>query len=54
MTWRIQPKKIDSLLSGFCHCTKFRVRVSIGFRVRVGFRFRVRIGFKVSLVNYIV
>ena len=43
--------KIDSLLSGFCHCVKFRVRVIVGFRVRdrVGFRVRVRVGFRVRV-----
>ena len=43
-----------SLLSGFYHCAKCRVRVNVGFRVRVrdGFRVRVRVGLrvKVSLV----
>ena len=34
--WRIEPPKIDSLLSGFCHCVKFRVRVSVGRHVARG------------------
>ena len=51
LTWRIEHPKIDSLLSGFCHYVKFRVRVSVGFRVgvRVGFRVRVRVGFRVRV-----
>ena len=39
----IEPKTIDSLLSGFCHYVKFRVKVSIGFRVRVMVGFMVRV-----------
>ena len=57
LTWKIEPKKIDILLSGVCHCVIFSVRVSIGFRARVrnGFRVRFRIGFRVrvSLVCFI-
>ena len=51
MTWRIEPPKIESLLLGFCHCVKFRVRVSVGSRVRVrfGFRVRVRVGLRVRV-----
>ena len=51
MTWRIEPPKIDSRLSGFCQFMKFRVRVSVGFRVRVrvGFRVKVRVGFRVMI-----
>ena len=43
--------KIDILLSCFCHCVIFRVRVSVGLRVRVrvGFRLRIRVGFEVSV-----
>ena len=50
LTWRIAPQKFESLLFGFFHGFKFRVRVSVGFRlmVRVGFTVRVRVGFKVG------
>ena len=50
-TWRIEPKQIDSLLFGFCHSIKYRVRVSVEFRVkvRVGFRVRVRIGLRIRV-----
>ena len=42
---------IDSLLSCFCHCVKFRIEVSVGLRVRVrvGFGVRARVGFRVSV-----
>ena len=51
MTWRLEPPKNDSLLSGFCHCVEFRVRVSVGSRVwvRVVFRVGVRVGFRVMI-----
>ena len=46
--------QIYLFLSYFCHCVKFRVRVSVGFRVRVwvGFMVRVMVGFvvRVSLI----
>ena len=35
LTWRIEPQKIENLLSCFCHCIKCRVRVIVGLRVRV-------------------
>ena len=57
MTWRIEPQKVGSLLFGFCHCVKFKVRVSVRIRerVKVGFRVRVRVGIRVrcSLVTNI-
>ena len=51
LTWRIEPPKIDSILFGFCHCVKFRDRVSVGFRVRVRVEFsvRIRVGIRVKV-----
>ena len=43
LTWRIEPPKIDRLLSSFCYCVKFMARVNVGFRIRIRVRFRVRI-----------
>ena len=51
LTWRIEPTKIDSLLSGFCYCDcdghsiVFRVGVRFGFRDRD----RVRVWFRVGV-----
>ena len=54
MTWRIEPQKIESLLSFFCHYIKFRVRVSVGIRVRGRVGFRVRIMFGISVIVSLV
>ena len=49
LTLRIEPPKMDSLLSGFCHHIKFRVWVNVGSRVKVWVGIRVRVGFRVRV-----
>ena len=50
LTWKIEPQKFNSILSCFCHCVKFRIRVSVGFRVRVRVGFRVRVRVRVMMI----